>query len=209
MLCTAALSVSQRLCTFLLEDDYASPRTNSILEPFASARFDPDAPPPLMWPNLTDFTITRLYVHAEEQDQIATGINEMMLRIGRAIRYMPRIQNLGVVVSYTYQTENDDDPHMTHIFETDIGFSLETIRNSPGHRPSATLSITHHNVTLNSTALDLTDIVPSEEVRDLWQDSLSHSANAVLEVEVSQDIEGQYTCDDVMSIMDAGLIRVD
>lgn len=186
MFCAAALSYSQRLRKFSL--DPASLSTlRSSLAPFSTAKFRSKAPPPLLWPNLTDFSVAKVHIPGAKDD-LVTQINELLLTVGRAIRYMPRIQNLEMKMTYHHWTEHDDG--LRTIYRcgsgTDIALNLEPLRVSGHHSPQGRLSV----VVRNSLGLNLAKTVPSEEVKKVWEKSLIHATGATLEVQVISEDGG-------------------
>lgn len=192
MFCTTALSFSQRLRKFsLTAQGYSgSPTLRSVLAPFSTSRFNPDAPSPLVWPNLTHLNIAKYQVTEvlETQGEVDKVLNEFMLTAGRAIRYMPRIQNLEMGLTWDYTGTDRDGSQIGFHEETGIVFNLGSLQDAPGRSPLAKLSVTHRNI-----GWDLTETIPSEEVRDLWKESVLHSAKATLEIEViSEDHEARW-----------------
>lgn len=61
---------------------------------------------------------------------------------------------------------------------TEVDLSLESLPDARGHKPLATMSVTHYGDP------DLVRNVPSEDVVQLWTESLLHAANADLKVQV-------------------------
>lgn len=167
---TEALSYSQRLREFSLVGIKFF-QLPEILAPFSTLNFNPDAPPPLLWPNLTDFIIDQPD-EIPDQDESCALSQRLLLRMGRAIRFMPRIQNLELRLSY-YSASQDDD------FRFEVVLKIESPRASFGHSPLAKLFITYEGD--KSVAEDIL----STEVTDLWKESVSKVASAILEVEVT------------------------
>ncbi|KAG6360949.1 hypothetical protein INS49_012017 [Diaporthe citri] len=174
MFCTASFSFSQRLRK-LSFGKLTLPILRTILAPFSTASFKSYAPPPLAWPDLTHFTIGEF--HFEMEDEIYVAINELMLTVGRAIRYMPRIQHLDMAMSYVYRVQENNGMTFTRR-ATKIALDLQSSRHSHDHNPVAKLCVTHY---MDS---DLPEAVPFRNVVDLWEKSLSYAANALLEVQV-------------------------
>lgn len=173
--CISAFSYSQRLLDFSLMST-SRLMLGSIFAPFSTANFDPDAPPRLMWPNLTDFTIHRFF-HNNVGNNAGKAFNRFMLKVGRAIRYMPRIQNLEMGFRHTRDSSQMSSFGDTRC-NTEVALNLESLSDGRGHSPLATLSVTHYGDS------HVAREVPSEDVVQLWRDSLLHAANASLEVQV-------------------------
>lgn len=167
---TEALSYSQRLREFTLAG-IKLPELPAILDPFSTENFNPDAPPPLLWPNLTDFIIEQTN-DAMTQDEFCAHAKQLLLRMGRAIRYMPCIQYLEMGLSY-FCIQQEDDCHFEVVLE------IESSRGSFGHSPLAKLLITCEG---DKSVAE--DVLP-REVTDLWTESIFKAFSAVLEVEVT------------------------
>lgn len=167
---TEALSYSQRLCEFsLVGIEFL--QLPAILAPFSTITFNPDAPPPLLWPNLTDFIVDQPDQNLN-QDDFCESAQELLLEMGRAIRYMPRIQNLEMNLSYDSASQDDD-------CRFEVVLKIESPRGSCGHSGLAKLFITYEG------DKSVIEDVLSKEVTDLWKDSVSKVASAILEVEVT------------------------
>ena len=181
--CSTALSFSQSLrkISFTTDGIRGHPTLGSLLGPFSTSNFDPDAPPPLVWPNLTHFKIANWHFIGALQTRgdVERVLNEFMFTVGRVIRHMPRIQNLEVGFTCDYNRTNRGGTRIHVDTGTDIVLNLEPLQDAPGHSPLAKLAVTHH-----SFGWDLPETTPSEEVKDFWKGSLLHSRNATLEVEV-------------------------
>lgn len=172
--CKAAFSYSQRLREFSLTNA-SMPVLRSIWAPFSNAKFNSEAPPPLIWPNLTNFTIETIHYSGNNAFK---AIDFFMLKIGRAIKYMPSIQNLGVGLSYTYDATQDngfDDIHSS----SEVLLLVKPPASTHGHSPLATMYVNH------DSDPRLVEKVPSENVVQLWRESLLHTANASLDVQMS------------------------
>lgn len=174
--CNASLSFSQRLRK-LSFGRLTLPILRAILVPFSTASFNSCSPPPLAWPELTHFTIGKLYF-TEVEDQICMVINELMLAIGRAIRYMPRIQHLDIGMTYYHRTQQNNGLMTQTHRSTKIVFDLQSSRQSHGHVPVAKLHVIHY------TDSSLPEAVPSGNVVKLWEQSVSCAVNAKLELQV-------------------------
>lgn len=172
--CEAAFSYSQRLREFSLTNANM-PVLRSILAPFSTAKFNSDAPPPLIWPNLTNFAIETVHYDGERTLNVT---NHFMLKIGRAIRYMPRIQSLEVGLSYTHEEMQGAAFNNIHC-SSEVLLQLEPPVSTRGHSPLATMYVTHESDPR------LIEKVPSEDVVQLWQESLLHTANASLDIQMS------------------------
>lgn len=167
---TEALSYSQRLREFSLAGIHL-PELPAILDPFSTENFNPEAPPPLLWTNLTDFIIEQTN-DAPTEDEFCAHVKQLLLRMGRAIRSMPRIQYLEMGLSYFCNQQEDD-------CRFEVVLEIESSRGSFGHSPPAKLLITYEGD--KSVAED----VLSREVTDLWKESISIVASAILEVKVT------------------------
>lgn len=155
----------------------------SVLAPFYTSSFDPSAAPPLVWPNLTHLKIGKWDVadvtDVSGREGIADMLNEHMLAFGRVISAMPRIQKLEI--GWTYPSAFDEHGEGSLELEGDssIVLEIESLWGPHGQSSLAKLAVTHED---NSG--DFAETVPSAEVRDLWKESLLHSANATLDIQV-------------------------
>lgn len=121
----------------------------------------------------------------EAEDQICMVINELMLTVGRVIRYMPRIQHLNIGMSYSHRTEQNNGLITQINRSTKIAFDLQSSRQSHYHIPVAELHVTHY------TDSKLPEAVPSGEVVKLWDKSVSCMANTRLELQVVSQPYGE------------------
>lgn len=176
MFCTASFSFSQRLRKLSFAK-ITPPLLRTILAPVSTASFSSYAPPSLAWPELTHFSMGELDLNEMEDDEICMVINGLMLTVGRAISYMPRIQHLDMAMSYLHREQLNNVPTYTP-GSTKIAFDLQSSQDSHGHVPMGNLSVTHY---MDS---DVPEAVPSRGVVELWEKSLSYAANAILEVHV-------------------------
>lgn len=174
--CTQALSYSQRLRKFSLMGVHIS-TLRAVFAPFSTANFNPDAPPPLVWPNLTEFIIGKPN-GCSIRERASKLTNQLMLRIGRAVRYMPRIQNLEMELIYYCSTESDSSLG-PYFCSSEVVLTLQSPRGSLDHSPLAKLCVFHEG------DQNVAENVPSGEVTDLWRESLFHSSNASLEVQAT------------------------
>lgn len=171
--CSAALSYSQNLRKFSLKQ-ISLPVFLSVLDPFSTSNFDSNAPPPRLWPDLTDFTIEKFHTSGVG-DEIYSEINDLLLMVGRAIRCMPRIQNLEVGQGYYFDRRQHSSLRGIYC-QANFNLEIEPLQNFNGSL--AKLFVFH------SKDPGLPENVPSEEVVELWKESLSHAANASLEVHI-------------------------
>lgn len=176
MFCTASLSFSQKLRK-LSFGKLDLPILRAIFAPFSTASFKSYAPPPLAWPDLTHFTVEE-FPFNEMEDELCVALNELILTVGRAIRYMPRIQHLNMAMRYVHGVQHNGFTTYTAC-STKIDLDLQPSRHSHGHNTVAKLCVTHYMES------NLPEPVPSGNVVELWEKSLSHAANAVLEVQVA------------------------
>lgn len=112
------------------------------------------------------------------EDEICMVINDLMLTVGRAIRYMPRIQHLDMKMRYVQGAQQNNGHPYTHC-STKIVLDLQPSRHSHDHISVARLCVTHY------VDSDLPEAVPCGNVVKLWEKSLSYAANAILEVQVA------------------------
>lgn len=130
----------------------------------------------MAWPELTHFAMGEFHV-TEIEDDVCKVINDLMLTVGRAIRYMPRIQHLDMAMIYPHTVRQNNNLIFTYR-STKIVFDLQSSRDSHGQLPVGKLYVTH------SMDSDVPEAVPSMDVVKLWEKSLSYAANAILEVQV-------------------------
>lgn len=92
-----------------------------------------------------------------------------MMVVGRAIRYMPSIQNVKVVLGDCVLMIGHEP------LDWDISFNLKLERSVPDCIPQANLSI---------SLPDPVGDIPSEAAKVLWKDSLLHVVTSSLDFRV-------------------------
>lgn len=164
----ACMTYSQQLYDVSLVDDPSREEVLDFFYPFRSENFDPHAPPRVSWPKLTRFKVEP--VQGYDTASPVESMTELMLIVGRAVRYMPLIQNLELGMTYWHT----GDANLIYL-------TLKVYWDDSLNRSRAKLLISHEDF---YPEWNVAQAVASEEAKELWRESLLKGANAVLEIHV-------------------------
>lgn len=174
----AVISYSQKLeRLLLLETSHAA--ILECLSPFRAENFDPQASPVLSWPNLTNLDIIMCH---DDQDGYIGRMKQSFSLVGRAVRQMPVIQNLQMVVTFDWTTS------VGQRGEDSMLFTLSVFWDDVLNGSRANLSISPDLLSCDSSfPFVVARDVASEDVKELWRESLLNGAKAVLKVHVETE----------------------